>query len=101
MKDPVCECKKPALVTDDSYCFRCHRPTPAYFEGKKATSTVYLCGVDYQHEMDEGLANYFLDVEELMEAKPCWEECGIVELELDEKGHEIRHTWLVEQKLPS
>ncbi len=23
----VCECKKPGIVTDATYCFKCHRPT--------------------------------------------------------------------------
>jgi transcription elongation factor Elf1 len=27
----VCECKKPALMTDDTYCFGCHRPTKAAY----------------------------------------------------------------------
>lgn len=27
--DGICQCKKPAIVTDETYCFRCHKPTRA------------------------------------------------------------------------
>lgn len=27
--EAICDCEKPAIVTDETYCFRCHRPTVA------------------------------------------------------------------------
>ncbi len=59
----------------------------------------YLCGVDYQHEMEEGLADFFDSVEELKSARKCWTECGIIELELDEAGKEIGHSWVEPQNM--
>jgi hypothetical protein len=48
---------------------------------------IYMCGVDYQHEMDvdihySALPEYFMSVEDLKVARTCWKQCGIVELEL-------------------
>lgn len=59
----------------------------------------YLCGVDYQHENDQGKADYYDFINELKDNKSCWKQCGIVELELDEQGNEIGHTWIVRQNL--
>ncbi len=59
----------------------------------------YLCGVDYQHELEEGLADFYDSVEELKSAKKCWIQCGIVEIELDQSGKEIGHKWIVEQDM--
>lgn len=59
----------------------------------------YLCGVDYQHELEEGCANLYDSIEELKNDKLCWGECGIVMLELDESGNEVSHKWIVEQDL--
>lgn len=63
------------------------------------TTVTYLCGVDYQHEMEEGLADFYDSVEKLKAAKPCWKECGIVELHLDLAGNEVGHKWLVKQDI--
>lgn len=57
----------------------------------------YLCGTDYQHEMAEGLADFYLSLEEIKVCKKCWGECGIVFIELDESGNEVSHRWIVEQ----
>jgi len=60
----------------------------------------YLCGIDYQTEMDTGLADFYDTIEELKDAKSaCWGECGIVRIELDESGNEVGHQWVVKQDL--
>lgn len=59
----------------------------------------YLCGVDYQHEMGEGLADFFNTIDELKAAKPCWKSCGIVELSLNEAGEEVGYSWVEQQSL--
>ncbi len=35
-----CACETPAIKIDDSYCFRCHRPTPKYFERRNRFSVI-------------------------------------------------------------
>lgn len=50
--------------------------------------TLYACGVDWQYEIGEafdleGSMPLYSSVEELKELRPCWEECGIVELKLE------------------
>ena len=59
----------------------------------------YCCGVDYQHELEEGLADVYDSVEALKAARECWKNCGIVEFILDEKGEEVSHRWIEEQDL--
>lgn len=44
--------------------------------------TLYLCGVDWQHELGETDCRLFKSVEELKKEMPCWEECGILEIKL-------------------
>ena len=56
-------------------------------EDSKNFRTVYTCGVDYQHEICEapdleGKMPAFSTIENLKKSKSCWEECGILELEL-------------------
>jgi hypothetical protein len=58
----------------------------------------YLCGIDYQQELEEGCADLYDSIEALKKQKPrCWDQCGIVELELDETGNEVGHKWIVDQ----
>lgn len=57
----------------------------------------YLCGVDYQHEMEVGMAQIYNSLEELKQKSKCWKECGIVEMELDKKGNELAHRWIEDQ----
>jgi hypothetical protein len=59
----------------------------------------YLCGVDYQHEMEEGLADFYDSIEKLKQEKRCWPQCGIVEIDLDRDGKEIGYKWIVKQDL--
>lgn len=59
----------------------------------------YICGVDYQHEMEEGKADLFDSAQELMTAKRCWKQCGIVRILLDQEGNVARHKWVVAQDL--
>lgn len=48
---------------------------------------LYACGIDWQCEIGEapdleGKMPLYSSIEELKKARPCWEECGIVELEI-------------------
>lgn len=48
---------------------------------------LYACGVDWQYEIGEapdleGRMPLYSSVEELKKARPCWKNCGIVELEI-------------------
>lgn len=43
----------------------------------------YMCGVDFQHEFDHPTSiGLYTDVNSLKSASPCWEECGIVKVEI-------------------
>lgn len=57
-------------------------------------TVTYLCGTDYRHEMDNGTAIYYDSIEKLKASSKCWEECGIVELWLDETASEIGAKWV-------
>ncbi len=51
--------------------------------------TFYACGVDWQHELGEaadleGKAPLYTSVAELKSRRSCWQQCGIVELALEE-----------------
>ena len=60
----------------------------------------YMCGIDFQHEMDAGCADFYDTIEDLKKGKGrCWQQCGIVELELDGRGAVLGHKWVVEQDL--
>jgi len=51
---------------------------------KERIIKVYACGVDFQHELGE-VSDYtkvYSSPEDLKRQAPCWEECGIVELEV-------------------
>jgi len=52
---------------------------------------VYFCGIDWNWEVGETEAPAYSSVEELKERHPCWESCGIVEVELS--GAPVK--WLV------
>lgn len=48
---------------------------------------LYCCATDWLHEITEapdleGRMPFFSSVERLMAAKPCWSQCGIVEIEV-------------------
>jgi hypothetical protein len=52
---------------------------------------LYACGVDWQHEIGEasdleGKMPLYSSVEVLKKSRKCWQECGIVELEISLKG---------------
>ena len=50
--------------------------------GKKS----YVCGVDWQQEIGEcNDIKLYSSVKALKKARTCWEECGIVELEIKVK----------------
>ncbi len=47
------------------------------------TKKIYVCGVDWQHEIGEASdVIMYPSVESLKKHRTCWEECGIVELEV-------------------
>lgn len=52
---------------------------------------VYMCGVDWQHEADSIASTIYPSVESLKKNRPCWEQCGIVCIEVKEAQ------WVVEQ----
>jgi hypothetical protein len=62
------------------------------------TTVTYLCGTDYQYEMENGSAIYYDSLEKLKEQSKCWQECGIVELHLNLAGEEVGHRWIEKQK---
>lgn len=47
---------------------------------------VYVCGIDWQHEIGEEMAKpdvvVYPSVESLKKHRTCWQECGIVEIEM-------------------
>ena len=59
----------------------------------------FMCGVDYQYELEEGLADLYDSLEELKNSKNCWGTCGIVQIWLDESGNEVSHNWIVKQDM--
>lgn len=64
----------------------------------KASKTLYLCGVDWQHEIGhasdlEGKMPLYSSLKRLKAERKCWKECGIVALEVTEK------TWPAPQRL--
>ncbi len=44
---------------------------------------MYMCGIDYQCELENDYVKLYVSQKELKRDKVCWEECGIVEVELD------------------
>lgn len=46
----------------------------------------WMCRTDFLHEVGEaaGGSVIFADMDDLKAGKPCWEECGVVEVELRE-----------------
>lgn len=57
----------------------------------------YLCGVNYK-KYQTG-TKYYDSIDDLKNNMFCWDECGIVEIVLDESGNEVSHKWLVPQDL--
>lgn len=44
---------------------------------------VYVCGVDWQHEIGEASdVKMYASVADLKRSRTCWKSCGIVELEV-------------------
>lgn len=56
---------------------------------------VYVCGVDWQHELGEALGgtDCYPSIKNLKEEKSCWESCGIVEISLNNSNA----TWVESQ----
>lgn len=50
------------------------------------TKKSYICGVDWQHEVEEcNDVKLYSTVNALKKDRKCWKECGIVELEIKVK----------------
>lgn len=45
--------------------------------------TVYVCGVDWQHEIGETQVTVFASVKSLKKSKDCTKTCGIVKLKVE------------------
>jgi hypothetical protein len=47
-----------------------------------------MCGVDFQHHLGEDAqpTKTYASVEDLKEARRCWSQCGIVEVEISVKS---------------
>lgn len=46
----------------------------------------YMCGVNYQHELDPdnpSPVRLYSTVDALKDSEKCWEECGIVKVEIE------------------
>lgn len=43
---------------------------------------VYICGVDWDHEIGECIVEVYPSVKSLKKNRTCWNQCGIVELEI-------------------
>ena len=56
---------------------------------------LFMCGVDFQHELGECNTEVFDSVARLKQHKPCWESCGIVEFDTD--IYNVK--WIAEQNL--
>lgn len=41
---------------------------------------IYMCGVNWQHEIANGSFHSYNTLEELKAKNECWEECGIVKV---------------------
>lgn len=52
---------------------------------KKVVKKAYCCGVDFQHDIEGEWIKIYSNLKSLKKAKPCWTECGIVELEVSIK----------------
>lgn len=61
---------------------------------KKPSKISYVCGVDWQEEIGEcNDVKLYSSIEALKKARQCWQECGIVEIEITVKK------WVEPQKL--
>jgi hypothetical protein len=61
---------------------------------KRVSKKSYVCGVDWQHEIEEcNDVKLYSSVKALKKARSCWEECGIVELDIRVKK------WIYPQNL--
>ena len=61
--------------------------------------TKYLCGIDWEHEFKEGIADLYDSVEDLKHDKSCWKQCGIVEVHFNEQNEPIQIKWIAKQDL--
>jgi hypothetical protein len=45
----------------------------------------FMCGVDFQHDFGHADITFYTSAEQLKRSKPCWKQCGIVEVEIEIK----------------
>lgn len=70
--------------------------TPGELENMKQERTVkkgFMCGVDWQHELENSECEIFPTLEKCIDKKKCTHQCGIVEVEIKIVK------WVSEQKL--
>lgn len=76
----------------EGWCFACVEfYKEAYEKGRKDSlinkKTGFMCRTDYEYELENaaGGVEIYSSVDDLKKHKKCWEDCGIVEIELVEK----------------
>lgn len=79
--------------SEDGWCDYCVELwKEAYEKGKKGAALIkktgYMCKTDYEYELENaaGGVEIYSSVEDLKKHKKCWEDCGIVEVELAAKN---------------
>jgi len=60
------------------------------------TTKHYVCISDFKHE--ENSLDYFSSIEELKNKKACWQECGVMEVELNESGEKISSREIIKSR---
>jgi len=49
---------------------------------RNAVKTAYMCGISWDCEVESTDVKIYASIEQLKEDHGCWEECGIVEVQL-------------------
>lgn len=54
-----------------------------------------MCGIDWQHEVSEGHPDgpqVYGNIKNLKQERTCWEQCGIIEVEIKEVRWHVKQT---------
>jgi hypothetical protein len=92
-KRDICECGQMYSLHDSKKCTKKNPriPPKGYYKRFKKIEKildelpkkVYVCGVDWQHEIGEAPdVIVYPSIESLKKHRTCWKECGIIELEV-------------------
>ena len=58
----------------------------------------YMCATDYYHELGEGPTNeVYSSIDQLKKARPCVEECGILEIRVSVSKIVQRENWTINE----